>query len=140
MHNLSLITVTSLDGDARHILLKYAHTYLQIHELISLFHLLLFFSVNQQAKQIVSWSVIKFPLLYETYRLLTMFTWVCSWSLSAALQQHVVTSNLLNSFLDVPLWSSHSFSCNFYMLPRVCRDHSIPDCCTGNIPVTFSSF
>jgi len=74
MHNLSLITVTSLDGDARHILLKYAHTYLQIHELISLFHLLLFFSVNQQAKQIVSWSVIKFPLLYETYRLLTMFT------------------------------------------------------------------
>jgi len=63
MHNWSPITVTSLDGDARHILLKYAHTYLQIHEFISLFHLLLFFPANQQAKQ-----VIKVPLLHETYR------------------------------------------------------------------------
>lgn len=135
MHNLSLIT-----GNARHVPLKYAHTYLQINEFISLFHLLLFFPVNQQAKQIVSWSVVKFPLIYETYRLIIMFTRVCCWSLSAALQQIVVTSNLLNSFLNVPLWSSHSFSCNFCVLPTVCRDHSIPDCCTGNILVTFSSF
>jgi len=74
MQNLSLITVTSLDGNARHILSKYAHTYLQIHELISLFHLLVFFPANQQAKQIVSWPVIKFPLLCEIYRLITMFT------------------------------------------------------------------
>jgi len=109
MHSLSLITVTSLDGDARHILFKYAHTYLQIHEFVSLFHLLLFFPANQ-AKQVVSWPVIKFPLLCEIYRLITMFTRVCCWSLSAALQQHVVTSSICWSFLAVPLWSSHSSS------------------------------
>jgi len=74
MHNLNLVTVTSLNGNARHVFLKYAFTYLQILEFISLFHLLLFFPANQYAKQIVCWSVIKFPLLYETYRLITMFT------------------------------------------------------------------
>jgi hypothetical protein len=40
----------SLDSDDRHGLLKYAHTYLQIHEFISLFHVLLFFSVIPTGK------------------------------------------------------------------------------------------
>lgn len=69
------------------------HTH--ICKFMSSFHCFMYYCFSQwyqQAKQIVSWPVIKFPLLYETYRFITVFTQVCCWSLSLALQQHVVTS------------------------------------------------